>query len=56
MKIILGIFLSCFLLQSCMKSSDFDLAKIILNQDKISKVIPKDIKLKTYNFRVADAD
>ncbi|MBU2947015.1 hypothetical protein [Zobellia uliginosa] len=56
MKVILGIFLSCFLLQSCKSPSDFDLAKITLNQDKISDVIPKDIKLKTYNIGVADGD
>ena len=56
MKIILGIFLSCILLQGCKSQSDFDLAKIILNQDKISDVTPKNIKLATYDIGVANGD
>ncbi|MBO0593935.1 hypothetical protein I2486_21255 [Cellulophaga sp. E16_2] len=56
MKQILGILLTCILLQSCKPQSDFDLAKITLNQDKISDVIPKNIKMTTFDIGVAEGD
>ncbi|MFD1552975.1 hypothetical protein DNU06_15765 [Putridiphycobacter roseus] len=56
MKIMLGILLSFTLLQGCQSQSDFDLAKIILNQDKVSDIIPKDIKLATYDNGVTNGD